>query len=95
MIGGTGGTSAYFYPYNKGGKVSPHEGITSGPEGEYPTDRLTDEAVKFLDTYKQKPFFLYLSYFAVHTPIEAKADMIAKYTSKQATPTITIPFTRP
>lgn len=83
VIGGTGGTSAYFYPYNKDGKTSPHEGITSGQEGEYLTDRLTDEALKFLDSHKQKPFFLYLSYFAVHTPIEAKADIIAKYKSKK------------
>ena len=83
VVGGTGGTSAYFYPYNKDGKASPHEGITSGREGEYLTDRLTDEALKFLDNNKQKPFFLYLSYFAVHTPIEAKADIIAKYQSKK------------
>lgn len=83
VIGGTGGTSAYFYPYNKDGKASPHEGITSGEEGEYLTDRLTDEALKFLDGNKQKPFFLYLSYFAVHTPIEAKADIISKYKSKK------------
>nr|WP_295923450.1 sulfatase [uncultured Dyadobacter sp.] len=85
VIGGTGGTSAYFYPYNKDGKPSPHEGITSGKEGEYLTDRLTDEAVKFLDTHKEKPFFLYLSYFAVHTPIEAKADLIQKYKGKKGT----------
>ncbi|WP_090383319.1 sulfatase [Dyadobacter sp. SG02] len=83
VIGGTGGTSAYFYPYNKDGKTSPHEGITTGQEGEYLTDRLTDEALKFLDTHKQQPFFLYLSYFAVHTPIEAKADIITKYKSKK------------
>jgi arylsulfatase A-like enzyme len=83
VIGGTGGTSSYFYPYNKEGKQSPHEGITSGPEGEYLTDRLTDEALKFIDSSKEKPFFLYLSYFAVHTPIEAKADIIKKYRAKK------------
>ena len=83
VIGGTSGTSSYFYPYNKEGKQSPHEGITSGPEGEYLTDRLTDEALKFLDSNKQKPFFLYLSYFAVHTPIEAKQEIISKYKTKK------------
>ncbi|CAG5067720.1 N-acetylgalactosamine-6-O-sulfatase [Dyadobacter sp. CECT 9623] len=83
VTGGTPGTSSYFYPYNKQGKESPHEGITSGNEGEYLTDRLTDEAVKFLDSNKEKPFFLYLSYFAVHTPIEAKADIISKYKTKK------------
>jgi arylsulfatase A-like enzyme len=90
VIGGTGGTSSYFYPYNKEGKQSPHEGITSGPEGEYLTDRLTDEALKFIDSSKEKPFFLYLSYFAVHTPIEAKGDIIKKYKAKKAISTITI-----
>jgi arylsulfatase A-like enzyme len=83
VIGGTGGTSSYFYPYNKEGKQSPHEGITSGAEGEYITDRLTDEALKFIDSSKEKPFFLYLSYFAVHTPIEGKADIIKKYKGKK------------
>ncbi len=83
VIGGTGGTTSYFYPYNKQGKESPHEGITSGPEGEYLTDRLTDEAVKFLGANKEKPFFLYLSYFAVHTPIEAKETIVQKYKGKK------------
>ncbi|MCF0073861.1 sulfatase [Dyadobacter sp. CY261] len=86
VIGGTGGTSAYFYPYNKDGKASPHEDITSGQEGEYITDRLTDEALKFLDGNRENPFFLYLSYFAVHTPIEAKADIIQKYKGKKGDP---------
>ncbi|MCE6987556.1 sulfatase [Dyadobacter sp. CY323] len=83
VIGNTGGTNSYFYPYNKEGKESPHEGITSGKEGEYLTDRLTDEAVKFLDSNKEKPFFLYLSYFAVHTPVEAKEEIIKKYKAKK------------
>lgn len=83
VIGGTGGTSSYFYPYEKDGKASPHEGITSGSEGEYLTDRLTDEAIKFLDFNKEKPFFLYLSYFAVHTPIQAKESIIKKYKGKK------------
>lgn len=85
VIGGTGGTSSYFYPYNKDGRGSPHEGIASGKEGEYLTDRLTDEAVKFLDTHQERPFFLYLSYFAVHTPIEARTDIIQKYKGKKGT----------
>jgi arylsulfatase A-like enzyme len=83
VIGNTGGTSSYFYPYNKNGNTSPHEGITSGKEGEYLTDRLTDEAVKFLDSNQKKPFFLYLSYFAVHTPVEAKQSIIDKYKAKK------------
>jgi arylsulfatase A-like enzyme len=51
-------------------------------KGEYLTDRLTDEAVKFIKDNKEKPFFLYLAHHAVHTPIQAKDDIIAKYKDK-------------
>jgi arylsulfatase A-like enzyme len=54
--------------------VLPH-----GKQGEYLTDRLTDEAVKFIRETRDKPFFLYFPHYGVHTPLEAKADMIAKY----------------
>jgi len=52
-------------------------------DGEYLTDRLTDEAVHFITENKANPFFLYLAHHAVHTPIQAKEDMIAKYESKE------------
>jgi arylsulfatase A-like enzyme len=84
VIGGTGGTTSYFYPYGetKDGKP-PHEGIETGGKDEYLTDRLTDEASKFLAENKEQPFFLYLSYFAVHTPVEAKEPIITKYKGKK------------
>lgn len=85
VIGGAGGTSNYFYPYAMKKDKKPFEGIDSGKEGEYLTDRLTDEALKFINTNKDRPFFLYLSYFAVHTPIQAKDSLIAKYKAKQGT----------
>lgn len=52
-------------------------------DGEYLTDRLTDEAVKFIKDNKEKPFFLYLAHHAVHTPIQAKENMIEKYSEKE------------
>lgn len=52
-------------------------------EGEYLTDRLTDEAVKFIETNRDRPFFLYLSHHAVHTPIQAKKELIEKYKKKK------------
>jgi len=52
-------------------------------EGEYLTDRLTDEALKFIERNCDKPFFLYLSHHAVHTPIQAKKDIIEKYRKKK------------
>lgn len=53
-----------------------------GKEGEYLTDRLTDEALKFIDTNSDHPFFLYLSHFAVHDPIEGREDLVNKYSEK-------------
>jgi arylsulfatase A-like enzyme len=43
---------------------------------------LTEEAVRFLERAKDRPFFLYLAHFAVHTPIQGRADLVAKYKAK-------------
>jgi len=51
-------------------------------DGEYLTDRLTDEAIKFIEANKDRPFFLYLPHHAVHTPIQAKKELIEKYKKK-------------
>ncbi|MHC4387177.1 MAG: sulfatase [Planctomycetota bacterium] len=53
------------------------------PSGEYFTDRATDAAIDFMEKNKDKPFFVYLSHHAVHTPIQAKKEMIEKYEKKQ------------
>ncbi|MHC4175707.1 MAG: sulfatase, partial [Planctomycetota bacterium] len=53
-----------------------------GPPGEYLTDRLTDEALNFIQTNKDRPFFLYLPHYAVHTPLNAKSELINKYRKK-------------
>ena len=53
-----------------------------GRDGEYLTDRLTDESLKFLDAHRDEPFLLYLSHYAVHTPIEAKAEPAQTYRDK-------------
>ena len=57
--------------------------ITDGPDGEYITDRLTDEAVAFIENNKARPFFLNLWQFGVHGPWghkEAYTDQFAKKT---------------
>ena len=68
----------------KGGYFSPWNNpeLPSGPDGEYLTDRLTDEAVDFIERHQDRPFFLYLPHYAVHTPIQGKEDLIAKYQDK-------------
>lgn len=51
-------------------------------EGDYLTDRLTDEALSFIETNKDGPFFLYFSHFAVHDPIQGRRDLVDKYKKK-------------
>ena len=78
----TGTPRSYFAPYqNKQGSMP---GLEKAPAGEYLTDRLTAEAEKFITASKDKPFFLYLAHYAVHTPLRAKTDIKAKY--KEGTP---------
>jgi arylsulfatase A-like enzyme len=63
--------------------------------GDYLTDRLTDEAVRFIEGSRDKPFFLYLSHFAVHDPIQGRADLVKKYDAKlrrQNVPAASRPF---
>ncbi len=86
VAGDAAGTPySYFAPYsNKNGKSIP--GLDQAPEGEYVTDRLAAEAEKFLEAHREKPFFLYLPHFAVHTPLKAKAELIAKYGSMPSAP---------
>lgn len=56
--------------------------IEDGPEGEYLTDRLTDDAVALIRKRGETPFFLYLSHYAVHTPLQAPPELVKKYEEK-------------
>lgn len=55
-----------------------------GNPGEYLTDKLTDEALLYMESNKDKPFFLYFSHFTVHDPIEGRKDLVEKYNKKLA-----------
>jgi arylsulfatase A-like enzyme len=74
---GLTGTSQFYYPptdlpapdKNNDGKTS---------------DRIADEAVKFIEANKNKPFFAYLPFLAVHIPILAKPELVEKYEHKRA-----------
>lgn len=52
------------------------------PKGQYLADFLTDRAVDFIKRHKDEPFFLYLPHFGVHSPFQAKADLIARFKDK-------------
>ncbi len=66
---------SYFSPYGI-------PTLADGPKGEFLSDRLTDETLKFIEQNKTRPFFVYLPHYAVHTPLMGKAEVIAKYASK-------------
>jgi len=80
-----GAPGSYFYPYD-GDWAIPTTGLRAkwnvlpdGKPGEYLTDRLTAEAVTFIRDNRDRPFFLYFPHYAVHTPLQAKEAIIAKY----------------
>jgi arylsulfatase A len=67
---------SYFAPY----KIAT---LPEGPNGEYLTGRMAAEATRFIEQQKDKPFFLYMPLFAVHTPIQGKTNLIQKYRAKR------------
>ncbi len=83
-----GSPSSYFFPYQKPEQTwnpdMPNLDLSESAEGEYLTDRLTDEALAFIDANQHRQFFLYLSHYAVHTPLQAPQDLIGKYQAKIA-----------
>ncbi|QDT95352.1 sulfatase [Gimesia aquarii] len=70
----------------RGGYFSPYRNpqLTNGTKGEYLTDRLTDEACSFIKSNADSPFFLYLTHYAVHTPLQAKQEDIKHFQTKPA-----------
>lgn len=68
----------------KGGYFSPFENpnLTDGPNGENLEMRLAIETAKFMKENKNKPFLAYLSFYAVHGPIQTTYDKWGKYRDK-------------
>ncbi len=48
-------------------------------DGRYLTDALTDEAIGYMETHRNEPFFLYLAYNAPHTPLQVPEEEILAY----------------
>jgi len=70
---------SYFSPYNI-------PTLPDGPKGEYLNERLTDEAIGFLDwaARRRQPFLLYFAHYAVHIPLQAKPEVVEKYKARAA-----------
>ncbi len=73
---GIGGGS-YFHPYHFNQEIKKRL-----PGREYLVDRCNLEAVEFIERHKDGPFFLYLSRYAVHTRLQGKHNLVAKYEKK-------------
>ena len=92
-----GAPGSYFYPYKR--QSEKNSGIAywdvpdleNGKEGDYLNDALTDQAIGFISEYKDRPFFLCFTHYAVHTPIQAPGKLTEKYKTKS----LTFPFTGP
>jgi arylsulfatase A-like enzyme len=71
--------------YPRGGYFAPFENPRLGdyPKGSHLPKVLTDESLKILDRYKNDPFLLYLAFYSVHTPLQGREDLIAKYKAKR------------
>ena len=72
-----GAPSTYFSPYRI-------PMLDEGPDGEYLTDRLTDEAIRLIRNNDGRPFFLNFWHYAVHVPIQAPQRYADKYKTKAA-----------
>jgi len=68
----------------RGGFFSPWQNpnLESGPAGESLTLRLGKETVDFIEASKDKPFFAYLSFYTVHSPIQTTLKLWKKYQGK-------------
>lgn len=80
-----GAPGSYFYPF-KGkwkipttGEILQKETPLEGKNGDYLVDRLAEEAEKYIRESAEKPFFLMLSHYAVHTPLQGKPDKVARF----------------
>ncbi len=71
-----GPAGGYYTPYH-------NPQLPDGPAGEYLTDRLTDETCRFIKKSKDTPFWAYLSFYTVHTPIQACERWVRKYKNKR------------
>lgn len=69
------GGKGYYAPYR-------NPCLPEGPPGEYLTNRLTDESIRFMESAGNEPFFLYLSFYTVHTPIQGCLEYDEVYLEK-------------
>lgn len=81
-----GAPGSYFFPYkHRSVSVLNVPDLEDGKAGDYLTDVITDKAIGFIreSSKATAPFFLTLSHYAVHTPLEAPQHLVEKYKKKR------------
>ncbi len=81
------GPPSYFSPYGvhaTGRPSGQHKvgNITDGPPGEHIADRLTNEALEFIEAHRDEPFYLNLWHYSVHGPWQHKEEYTAAFAGK-------------
>ena len=80
---GRGLPPTFFYPYTPGQATDLFgQPVDPSREGEYLTDRLTDEAISYLEAHRDTAFVLHLAYYAPHVPIEGKPELVRQYQAR-------------
>jgi arylsulfatase A-like enzyme len=69
--------ATYFGPW-------PAPGLENAPAGAHLADYVTDRAIDFIRERRDRPFFAYVAYYDVHTPLHAKEELVRKYEEKLA-----------
>lgn len=77
--GDIGHPASYFWPYGAATATHRVPGLAErgGKEGDYLTDQLTEEALRFIEANRDQPFYLNLAHYAVHAPLQGKPADIA------------------
>ncbi|MCH7945452.1 MAG: sulfatase [Armatimonadetes bacterium] len=75
----------YFDPYPAEHQRTTFPNLEPRSDGEYLTDREANEAAAFIGRNHDRPFFLMLAHYAVHSPIMGKEDLVKKYEGKRKT----------
>ncbi|MBH55488.1 MAG: sulfatase [Opitutaceae bacterium] len=81
-----GAPGSYWYPYQGRWLIpttpklySKRDTVVEGKEGDYLIDRIAEEGDKFIRAHADQPFFLMMSHYGVHTPLQGKPDKVARY----------------
>ncbi len=73
------------FEYSIPGWEGDHKRTFYSPGGTYLTDSLTTHAIEFISEAKNddRPFFLYMAFHTVHTPIQPRADLLDRFEGKE------------